>query len=194
MRPGRRVTLLDGFLLDPDGVEVTRARALFLAPSELGATPPEAPPFPGPEDGRVNDWESPNPMFATHGMEIRFVEGAFREIGPSIAWFRLRAPLLAGAPAHPRDLVVAAGDFGNGIAPALSWEEHVFINPDLTVHVEREPDDEWVALVAQTRVSRGSVAVAESVIWDRRGRVGRATQTLLVGPREPPGPPRRGAA
>ena len=191
VRPGRRVTLLDGFLLDPDGVEVTRARALFLRPSELDATAVEPPPFPGPEDGRVNDWESPDPMFATHGMEIRFVEGAFREIGPSIAWFRLRAPLLAGAPPQPLDLVVAAGDFGNGIAPALSWEDHVFINPDLTVHVEREPVDEWVALVAQTRVARGSVATAESVIWDRRGRIGRATQSLLVGPREVP--PQAGA-
>jgi hypothetical protein len=29
-------------------------------------------------------------------------------------------------------------------------------------------------------VQRGSVAIAESVIWDRAGRIGRAVQTLLV--------------
>lgn len=184
VRPGRRVTLLDGFLLDPEGVEVVRARGLFLRPSELDASEDEPPPFPGPEAGEPNDWHSETVMFATHGMEIRFVQGAFRAIGPSIAWFRLRAPLIRGEPTAGIDRVVAAGDFGNGIAPAVSWEEHMFINPDLTVFLEREPVDEWVALDARTRVRRGSVAVAESVIWDRRGRIGRAVQTLLVGRRE----------
>jgi hypothetical protein len=180
VRPGRRVTLLDGTLRDVDGVEVTRARALFLAPTELDVTPLTPPPFPGPEDGVANDWRHPTPMFATHGMEIRFVEGSFRAVGPSIAWFRLAEPLIEGESTLGFDRVVAAGDFGNGIAPAVPWEGHTFINPDLTVFTEREPVDEWVALQALTRVQRGSAAIAESVLWDRRGRIGRAVQTLLV--------------
>lgn len=180
VRPGRRVTLLDGVLRDPEGAEVLRGRALFLLPADLDATGVQPPPFPGPEEGRPNDWRSPTPMFATHGMEIRFVEGAFRRTGPAIAWFRLTAPLLGDAPTLGVDRVVAAGDFGNGIAPAVPWEGHTFINPDLTVFVERDPVDEWVALEAHTRVQRGSVALAESVLWDRRGRIGRAVQTLLV--------------
>jgi len=180
VRPGRRVTLLDGVLRDPEGTEVLRARALFVIPTELDATPAEPPPFPGPEAGTPNDWQSPTPMFATDGMQIRFVQGAFRHVGPAIAWFRLTVPLLAGEPTLGLDRVVAAGDFGNGIAPAVPWDGHTFINPDLTVHIERDPVDEWVALEAHTRVQRGSVAVAESVLWDRRGRIGRAVQTLLV--------------
>lgn len=180
VRPGRRVTLLDGVLRDPEGTEVLRARALFLVPAELDATELQAPPFAGPEEGTPNDWHSPTPMFATHGMEIRFVRGAFRRTGPAVAWFRLSVPLLAGEPTLPLDRVVAAGDFGNGIAPAVPWDGHTFINPDLTVFVERDPVDEWVALEAHTRVQRGSVALAESVLWDRRGRIGRAVQTLLV--------------
>ncbi|HLI58498.1 MAG TPA: thioesterase family protein [Solirubrobacteraceae bacterium] len=180
VRPGRRVTLLDGTMRDPEGVAVLHARALFLAPTELDATAEPPPPFPGPETGTPNDWHSPTPTFATDGMEIRFVRGAFREVGPAIAWFRLAVPLLAGEPTRGVDRVVAAGDFGNGIAPAVPWEGHTFINPDLTVHVERDPVDEWVALQSHTRVVRGSVALAESVLWDRRGRIGRAVQTLLV--------------
>jgi hypothetical protein len=183
VRPGRRVTLLDAFLSDPDGTEVSRARALMLRASEIDATPVSAPPFPGPESGRANDWQTDSPMFATHAMEIRFVAGAFREIGPSTAWFRLRHPLIEGEPRRGLDLAFAAADFGNGIAPALSWDDHMFINPDLTVYLEREPEGEWVALQSETRVIAGSVAVAESVIWDQRGRIGRATQALLVGPR-----------
>ena len=122
-------------------------------------------------------------MFATAGMEIRFVQGRFREPGPAIAWFRLAAPLIAGQPVLPIERIAAAGDFGNGIASELSWDEHVFINPDLTLYIEREPVGEWVALESEMRVMPDSVAVAESVLWDERGRVGRATQSLLVGAR-----------
>ncbi|MGZ4366087.1 MAG: thioesterase family protein [Gaiellaceae bacterium] len=183
VRPGRRMTLLDAFLTDAEGTEVTRARGLLLRPAEVQATPPQPPPFPGPEDGEVNDWSEERPMFATHAMEIRFVQGRFREPGAATAWFRLRAPLVAGEPTFPLDRVAAAGDFGNGIASVLNWAEHVFINPDLTLYLERKPVDEWVALQSEMRVLAGSVSVAESVLWDRRGRIGRAVQSLLVGPR-----------
>ncbi|HEY2319495.1 MAG TPA: thioesterase family protein [Solirubrobacteraceae bacterium] len=183
VRPGRRVTVLDAFLTGPEGAEVTRARGLLLRPAELEATALVPPPFPGPEAGEASDWSEERPMFATHAMDIRFVEGRFREPGASIAWFRLRAPLISGAPTFPLDRAAAAGDFGNGIASVLSWAEHVFINPDLTLYLEREPVDEWVALQSEMRVLSGSVSVAESVLWDRRGRIGRAMQSLLVGPR-----------
>jgi hypothetical protein len=181
VRPGRRMTLLDASLRDGDQTEVTRARALLLRPSELGDSPRSALPFAGPEDGDVNDWANPGSRrFATDAMEIRFVEGKFREPGSATAWFRLRHPLITGQPTTPLQRVAAAGDFGNGIASVLSWDEHVFINPDLTLHIEREPVDEWVALQSQMRVGLGSVAVAESVLFDREGRIGRATQSLLV--------------
>jgi acyl-coenzyme A thioesterase PaaI-like protein len=183
VRPGRRMTLLDAFVLDPDGTEVTRARGLLLRAAEIDATAPEPPPFPGPEAGQASDWSEERPMFATHAMDIRFVEGRFREPGASTAWFRLRAPLIGGEPTFPLDRAAAAGDFGNGIASVLSWDEHVFINPDLTLYLEREPIDEWVALQSEMRVLNGSVSVAESVLWDRRGRIGRAVQSLLVGSR-----------
>jgi hypothetical protein len=184
VRPGRRVTLLDAVLRDPDQTEVTRARALLVRPSELGGSAPGGPPFAGPDGAAPNDWEHPGSrMFATDGMEIRFVEGKFREPGAATAWFRLRHPLIAGEPIAPLERVAAAGDFGNGIASVLSWDDHTFINPDLTVWFEREPIGEWVALQSEMRVRRGSVAVAESVLWDQRGRIGLAVQSLLVGPR-----------
>lgn len=190
VRPGRRVTLLDAVLHDGEGVEVTRARALLVRPSEVGAGPVEPPPFPGPEEGVRNDWEERHRrrMFATEAMEIRFVKGRFLDPGDATAWFRLRHPLVHGQPIHPLERVAAAGDFGNGIAAVLDWDEHLFINPDLTVYVERPPVDEWVALQSQTRIEAGSVGVAESVLWDRRGRLGHAIQSLVVGPRRPATP------
>jgi uncharacterized protein (TIGR00369 family) len=181
-RPGRRVMLLEGSIFDEAGSEVARARALRVGPSELGEPPAVRPPFAGPERGRPNDFDEGGP-FANDALEIRFVEGAFRRLGPATAWFRLRAPIVAGEPPSPFELLAAAGDFGNGIATTLSWEEHVFINPDLTLYLEREPRGEWVALQSEMRVALGNVAVAESLLWDQEGRIGRATQALVVGRR-----------
>jgi hypothetical protein len=183
LRPGRRVTLLEAQIEDEHGVQVARARALYVVASEIGDALGGPPPFPGPEDGRANDFGDGPPMFATHAMEIRFVAGAFREVGPATAWFRLRGPLVAGESLSPFELLAAAGDFGNGIASELSWHDHVFINPDLTLYTERAPRGEWVALQSQMRVGPGSVATAESVLWDPAGRIGRASQALLVGRR-----------
>jgi hypothetical protein len=181
VRPGRRVQLLEATIRDQAGTEVTRARALRVRPSALGEPLADPPPFPGPDAGRADDWRrGALPTFPADAVEIRFVEGAFYEPGPATAWFRLRHPVVAGEPASPMQSVAAAGDFGNGISSVLSWSEHVFINADLTLYIEREPRGEWIALQSQTRVTTGSVAVAESVLWDKWGRIGRATQALLV--------------
>jgi Acyl-CoA thioesterase C-terminal domain/Acyl-CoA thioesterase N-terminal domain len=185
LRPGRRVQLLEGSLVTADGVEVVRARALRVRHSRvLGDAPVTALSLPGPERGRPNDYRPPDRVvFGADAMEIRFIAGAFYELGPATAWFRLRHPLLAGEEASPLQRLAAAGDFGNGISAVTSWEEHLFINPDLTLYIEREPVGEWIGLESETRIAPDGVGVAESVLYDERGRVGRALQALLIAPR-----------
>lgn len=60
----------------------------------------------------------------------------------------------------------------------------MFINPDLTVYVEREPAGEWICLQARMRVQPGGVGLSEAVLYDRDGRVGRSLQSLYVAPKE----------
>ena len=185
VRPGRRVQLLEGSIRTPDDTEVVRARALQVqAASARSALAPSPAPPSGPEAGRPSDMRPHfSPMFAPDAMEIRFVEGAFIAPGPSTAWFRLRVPLFDGEAPSPLQRLAAAGDFGNGVSAPISWNDHLFINPDLTLYVEREPVGEWIALAAETRIPADGIGLAESVLYDERGRVGRATQALLVTPR-----------
>ena len=95
-------------------------------------------------------------------------------------WFRLRVPVVEGEPVTPLMRVAAAADFGNGISRVLDWERHLFINPDLTVALHRYPEGEWVALAAVTRIEDQGVGQSESALYDGRGRIGRAIQSLLV--------------
>jgi hypothetical protein len=183
-RAGRRVQLLEGSVATAEGTEVVRARALQIQRADSGAATPPAPsPLPEPARGtsdRPRFLRADMPFFGADAMEIRFVAGTFNEPGPSAAWFRLRVPVVAGEDPSPLQRLAAAGDFGNGISAALPWGEWLFINPDLTLYVERALQGDWVGLDSQTTIGVGGVGLAESVLYDQAGRVGRAVQGLLV--------------
>jgi hypothetical protein len=187
-RPGRKVQLVVATLRAGD-VEVARATALRIRRLDLPLPPdlpPSTPPPPvGPEEGRSEQppWGDglARPAFHSDGVEHRFVGGSFVGPGPAVDWIRLRVPLVAGEPTSPLARVVAAADFGNGVSWVLSrLEGWQFINPDLTVYVHRPLEGEWVGLDAVTHVAEHGVGLAESRLWDRRGVVGRALQSLLL--------------
>ena len=184
VRPGRRVQLLEGSIWGADGVEVVRARALRVARAGVSAGAADQRMSPGPAEGRVADFPfSDGPLFPRDAMDIRFVSGGFVEVGPSRAWFRLRVPLVAGEEPSGYQRLAAAADFPNGIATELDWGRWLFINPDLTIHVEREPVGEWIGLDAMMRVAADGVGQSEAVLFDENGRVGRSLQTLYVAQR-----------
>jgi hypothetical protein len=117
------------------------------------------------------------------GLEIRPARGSWLEPGPAACWFRLLAPLVAGEETTPLARAMVAADFANGISSELSFDEHVFINPDLTVHLWRLPVGEWVALDAVTHLSPGAGAISTGVLRDESGALGRSTQSLYVAER-----------
>ena len=121
------------------------------------------------------------PAFHADAVEHRFVAGGFDRPGPATDWIRLRVPVVGGEATTPLARVAAAADFGNGVSWVLSrLEGWQFINPDLTIYLHRMPGGEWVCLEAATWVEPHGVGVAESRLWDERGPLGRAIQSLLL--------------
>jgi hypothetical protein len=59
----------------------------------------------------------------------------------------------------------------------------VFVNTDLSVHLHRLPEGEWIALDSVTALSRDAAGLAHSTLHDAHGPVGHALQTLLVSER-----------
>ena len=140
-------------------------------------------PPPGPEQGRSGELPGfHRPRFATDAVEVRFVAGGFGG-GPATAWFRLTRPLVGDETPSALQRLAAASDFGAGLSATLSRDDYLFINPDLTLYIERSRSASGSASSRETRIARGGIGVAESVLYDERGRVGRATQALLVAPR-----------
>jgi hypothetical protein len=113
-------------------------------------------------------------------MEYRFVSGSFLERGPATVWMRPRHPLVEGELPTPLQRVLIAADTGNGASATLDLARHLFINVDLTVHLHRLPEGEWVCLDAITLPEATGVGLAESRLYDERGALGRSLQTLLL--------------
>jgi len=184
IRPGRSVELIEAELSDDDGpLMLARAWRIRTKKIELPEGLPRPGPPPGPEEGE----EGKFPVTGSEGywtaMEYRFVEGGFDETGPALGWLRMRVPLVDGEEPTPLVRVMAAADSGNGVSAALDWNEWLFINTDLTVHLHRMPEGEWVCLDAVTIAEPLGIGMADTQLSDERGPIGRAVQSLLVGPR-----------
>jgi hypothetical protein len=179
VRPGRKVQLV-GVTVSAAGSDVLRGLVLFVRQAAVDAPfPPPEPPPPRPDSSVTPLSGVAWTAFHSHGVEMRVAAGGM-ERGPATVWFRLRCPVVAGEEPSGAMRAAAAGDFSNGISAVLPFEEYLFINPDLTMVLNREPVGEWVCLEATTHLGRAGAGMAESALYDDRGRVGRALQTLLV--------------
>jgi hypothetical protein len=182
VRDGRRVQELAGEI-HAAGQLVCRASALRVqeTPSDLpsSATPPHEQ-MPGPQEGEPTRFalDKAEQSFAT-AMEMRFVTEPWRQ-RPTQVWMRLRYPILSGETPTPLMRVAATADFGNGVSAVLPFDKYLFINADLTLHLQSQPRGEWIGLEARTLLDAGGPGLAESVVHDERGAVGRAFQTLVV--------------
>jgi Thioesterase-like superfamily len=186
LRPGRRVQLVEAELSDGEQV-LMRATAwrIQIAPVELplGAAAALEPP-PGPDQGSSEDFFPTDQEHGYHSaMEVSFIEGGFMRPGPATAWLRMRQPLVAGEEPTPLQRVLVAADVGNGISAPLDYRRFMFLNVELTVHLERMPAGEWICVDARTLPRASGIGIAESVLSDEQGRIGRAAQTLVVSER-----------
>ena len=187
LRPGRRVQLVEAELSDEAGEPLMRASAWRLRTAPLKIPPAAmaaAEPPPGPEQGAEAEFFPTGQELGYHSaMEVRFVEGGFVEPGPALVWLRMRQPLVAGEEPSPLQRVLVAADVGNGVSASLDYQRYLFINVDITVHLERMPAGEWICVDAQTLPQPSGNGTAESVLSDESGRIGRALQTLLIAQR-----------
>jgi len=128
------------------------------------------------------------PVFSDRGLgygdlvENRIAEGHFFK-GPCAAWFRMNHPLIQGEAPSAYERVAVAGDSGNGVSASLDFTRYVFINCDLTINLFRRPEGEWICLDSRTLFGGNGCGFAESGLYDERGMIGRATQSLTVRPR-----------
>jgi hypothetical protein len=183
LRPGRRVALLET-VMEAGGQEVLIARGWRIARSAevpvIGdrITPPgipageRVPYFPG--SGHLDGYLSV--------IDWRFVSGGFDSQGPCLAWGRPRIPLLPGEELSPMERTLLLADSGSGLSLTLDPARFLFINVDLTVVLQRDPEGDWLLLDSVTTMGGQGTGLAQTQLSDQAGAVGTGAQTLLVAP------------
>ncbi len=192
VRGGKSNEFLDAELW-ADGELCARATALRTRVTELAL--PDDPALLGHEDPPVlpdgeggGGWSqgpTPEGRAAHEAFEMRPVP---RFETPTV-WFRLTVPLVASEATSPLIRVAAVSDFTYGISvmrrirrDAASFERAplVAINPDTTLNLHRPPEGEWICLDTRTHADAAGAATAMARLFDARGPVGYASQSLLV--------------
>jgi hypothetical protein len=184
VRPGRKVQLVEASLWNGE-LEIARATALRIRTADVDI-PHDATPAPHEAPESLTSWKPAyreGPAYHRLGVELRSSSDRPGSLGPSWAWFRLQLPLLPGEEPSGLLRICAAADFPNGISNVVDPHVMSYVNPDLTIYIHRLPLDEWVLVDARTWLEPHGIGVAEGALYDRRGRIGRSLQTLLVEPR-----------
>lgn len=180
LRPGSRVMLVGARLFDGRRT-LARGTAQVVRTTEVDPLPgaPRERPPPRPVDAGP-------PSFA--GVDVPgwiravdFVRGADPR---DAVWTRLRAQLVAGEPTSRLVALCALSDFASGTRNPLDFERYVSINPDLTLHVERAPCGDWIAIDGHTWIGGDGTGQSAATLYDEEGPVARALASLYVAPRD----------
>ena len=187
LRPGRSVDLVEAEVV-AGSRPVLRAQAWRVRQTELDL--PATPATPDPADQNVPNFpeaDSPLPIGWTggylHAMQWRQSSGRWGEPGAATVWGRMRYPLVVDEEPTGLQRTMAIADSGSGVSGVLPFDQWIFINPELTVHMAAAPAGEWICLDAATTVDATGYGLATSRLWDRERLVARGAQSLLVTPR-----------
>lgn len=175
-REGRRLQLLEIHLMS--GKRCT-ARATVLR-MRLGSSPPAAgmnAPSAPPPGGRAF---LPRHSRTRHIIETRLVSGGLDEWGPGSTWSRIGGEIVRGAAITPLVHAAILADFGSGLSTQLNWREWSFANVDVSLHLSRLPQGEWLRLDAETLAAGNGIALVDGQLADVYGPIGRTHQTLYI--------------
>jgi acyl-coenzyme A thioesterase PaaI-like protein len=190
VRTGRRLQLLESDLRF-DGAVVARATLLALRPLPLvgdGYNAEPAEPSDGPDDARTHGgMGAEQESFVGGGQDFRFLPD--QRLGAGVAWFRLKRDVFDdGVAPSPLARAAAASDVGGAVSarrgggfPSIS-----FINADISVHLGRPPEGEWIRLSSQSRWEPSGIGAVTSELSDALGPFGHANQALVLEARPSP--------
>ena len=100
--------------------------------------------------------------------------------GDGMVWFRLREPVIDGA--GPLTGVLGPADWTHGINRPIEGAA-ADPNPNLSVHLFRNPVGEWIGIRPQTRwqASR-SAGIGHGVLFDVEGEIGCVSMSVVLLP------------
>jgi hypothetical protein len=186
-RAGRATGATRAELLDGDGSVRATATGMHLMAGPTNGVPVVAGPETTPRlaDAAAGDFPiGPSP----HGrggfrdaVTVRYPPGEGPGHGPTTVWMRT-VPLLPGEEASPFQRICPLADCGNAFSRHADPVDVQFVNTDLIIALHRDPAGDWLGSRVSSHWQSNGVGLADALLFDDDGPVGRALQTLLLRP------------
>jgi hypothetical protein len=181
-RAGRRIQQIDA-RIEAEGRALVRATALRVR--EGGADANAAIPFAEPVPERV-----PGPPRDPEIISV-FPPGFIRALDflrtrvatrgqDGVIWARLRVPLVEGEPLTPFVRLATLCDFASGTGNPIDFMRFTSINPDLSLHVLRAPEGEWIGMRGRSGIEADGIGQSCATLFDERGAIAHALVSLLI--------------
>ena len=181
-RAGKRIQQVDA-RIEADGRTLVRATALRvrIARGDDAIAVPFAEPVPDRVPGPPREAEmirlfSPGFIRSLDFMRSRL---ATRE-QEGVTWSRMRVPLVEDEPVTPLVRLATICDFASGTGNPIDFTRFTSINPDLSLHVLREPRGEWIGITARSGIEPDGIGQSSATLFDEEGAIARALVSLLV--------------
>lgn len=179
IRPGRTIELVEATYGHGDRTGI-RLRAWLQQPRDTTAIAGDGfDPIPPPE--AMDPWD-PTTLWKGGYLASAQVRREFSEPGRARYWVRTDVPLLAGEEVSPLARMAGLADIANGMAVRADPGQVHYPNIDLTAHLVRQPQGEWVGFDTRVTFGSGGLGLTASVIHDHLGPLGTVSQSLTVRP------------
>lgn len=147
--------------------------------------PPPDPPAPWPDPETLAPYRFTffrNPVGYHTAVELRIAHGTWGRT-PVGFYTRPTAALVAGEPTSAVERLVILADAQSGMGPPLDPLRYTFVNPDLTVYLERVPRGPWIGFDIRSTAGPEGSGLSHSIIRDEGGVVGICAQAMVIAPR-----------
>ena len=99
---------------------------------------------------------------------------------PASLWARLLCPFHEGEETSPVVRLATLADFASGTGNAMDYSKYTSINPDLTIHILRNPVSDWLGLRGVTLRSSDGIGQSTATAYDLEGPVAQIQASLLL--------------
>ena len=95
-------------------------------------------------------------------------------------WTRLLCRLVDGETPSPTVRLASLVDFASGTGNVMDYDRYTSINPDLTLHILREPRTEWIGIRGSTLRAEDGIGQSSATVFDELGPIAQVQASLLI--------------
>jgi len=182
-RSGRNTAASAASLVNHDGKTVVTATGLHMLEQPPSDYPTHTIKSINPTDAQDGPFPiktlHDQPAFNGDGVQVRYPNGEHSGPGPTTVWMKT-VPLLETEIPSAFQRICPLADCGNAFGRNAEPSDVSFINPDLTIALHRDPVGDWLGSQSVGFWEATGQGLADALLFDEYGAVGRALQTVLL--------------